>query len=103
MVKPSGILGVEAKVKAVVRHEPCSKIWGRKNSINVQKVMWTVGELGLEPERIDAGMRTASSTSPGMRPTIPTAWCRPSTTTASVLWESNVIVRYLAASTRRAR
>lgn len=31
------------------------KIWGRANSINVQKVMWTVGELGLDFERIDAG------------------------------------------------
>ena len=31
------------------------KIWGRKNSMNVQKVMWAVGELGLAHERIDAG------------------------------------------------
>ena len=31
------------------------KIWGRKNSINVQKVMWAVGELGLAHERIDIG------------------------------------------------
>ena len=23
------------------------KIWGRRNSINVQKVMWAVGEFGL--------------------------------------------------------
>jgi len=32
------------------------KIWGRKNSINVQKVLWTCGELGLQYERIDAGL-----------------------------------------------
>jgi glutathione S-transferase len=32
------------------------KIWGRKNSINVQKVMWTVAELGVEAEPVDAGM-----------------------------------------------
>ena len=32
------------------------KIWGRNNSINVQKVMWTVGELGLPHERVNAGM-----------------------------------------------
>ena len=32
------------------------KIWGRTNSINVQKVMWTVAELGLPHERIDAGL-----------------------------------------------
>ena len=31
------------------------KIWGRRNSINVQKAMWAVGELGLAHEHIDAG------------------------------------------------
>ena len=31
------------------------KIWGRINSINVQKVMWAVAELGLPHERTDAG------------------------------------------------
>ncbi len=31
------------------------KIWGRKTSINVQKVMWVIGELGLAHERIDVG------------------------------------------------
>ena len=29
------------------------KIWGRKNSANVQKAMWAIGELGLAHERID--------------------------------------------------
>src|SRR5262249_58577449 len=31
------------------------KIWGRNTSSNVQKVMWAVGELGLEHERVDIG------------------------------------------------
>jgi glutathione S-transferase len=31
------------------------KIWGRANSINVQKVLWCCGELGLQFDRIDAG------------------------------------------------
>ncbi len=32
------------------------KIWGRRNSINVQKVMWAIGELAnVEHEHIDAG------------------------------------------------
>ena len=31
------------------------KIWGRNTSVNVQKVMWAVGELGLPHERIDVG------------------------------------------------
>jgi glutathione S-transferase len=31
------------------------KVWGRRSSINVQKVMWLIGELGLDHEHIDAG------------------------------------------------
>jgi len=31
------------------------KVWGRSNSINVQKVMWVIGELGLECDRVDVG------------------------------------------------
>src|SRR5262249_38083319 len=31
------------------------KVWGRINSINVQKVMWAIAELGVPCERIDAG------------------------------------------------
>ena len=32
------------------------KIWGRANSVNVQKVLWCLRELDLVYERIDAGM-----------------------------------------------
>jgi glutathione S-transferase len=72
------------------------KIWGRANSINVQKVLWCCGELGLEYERIDAGndfgvTGTAEyrALNPnGLVPTIEDSDIR--------LWESNVIVRYLA-------
>ena len=35
---------------------PVLKVWGRKNSSNVQKTMWTVGELGIPYERLDIGM-----------------------------------------------
>src|SRR5262245_7809615 len=31
------------------------KVWGRRSSFNVQKVMWLIGELGLAHDRIDAG------------------------------------------------
>ena len=31
-------------------------IWGRANSVNVQKVLWCLTELALPYERIDAGM-----------------------------------------------
>ena len=30
-------------------------IWGRINSVNVQKVLWCCEELGLDYQRIDAG------------------------------------------------
>ena len=31
------------------------KLWGRANSINVQKALYCIEELGLPYERIDAG------------------------------------------------
>ena len=31
------------------------KIYGRKNSSNVQKVLWCCGEMGLTYDRIDMG------------------------------------------------
>ena len=31
------------------------KLWGRANSINVQKALYCIEELGLLYERIDAG------------------------------------------------
>jgi glutathione S-transferase len=31
------------------------KVWGRRSSFNTQKVLWLVGELGLEHEHIPAG------------------------------------------------
>jgi glutathione S-transferase len=76
------------------------KIWGRANSINVQKVLWCCGELGLEYERIDAGNDFGVTGTPeyralnpnGLVPTIEDGDIR--------LWESNVIVRYLAHKNR---
>src|SRR5712672_4172437 len=39
------------------------KVWGRRSSFNVQKVMWLIGELGLEHQHIDAGGRFGLDTS----------------------------------------
>lgn len=73
------------------------KVWGRNTSSNVQKVMWTIGELGLEHERIDVGRsfggldtKEYAALNPNRR--IPTLQDGD-----VVLWESNVIVRYLSA------
>ena len=44
------------------------RLWGRKSSINVQKVLWCLAELGLKEgkgfERIDAGMQFGIVRSP---------------------------------------
>jgi glutathione S-transferase len=73
------------------------KIWGRKNSINVQKVMWTVGELGLKRERIDAGMAFGRTTEPDFLKMNPNGLVPVLQDGDLTLWESNAIVRYLAA------
>src|SRR5687767_14156149 len=44
--------------------ESMLKIWGRTNSINVQKVLWTCGELGLKYDRVDAGLQFGVNNTP---------------------------------------
>jgi glutathione S-transferase len=74
------------------------KIWGRNTSINVQKVMWAIGELRLPHERIDVGGAFGRTRDPfylAMNPNslVPTL----QEDDGFTLWESNSIVRYLAA------
>jgi len=72
------------------------KIWGRANSINVQKVLWCCGELGLEFERIDAGNDFGITNTPAYRALNPNGLVPTIEDGDFQLWESNVIVRYLA-------
>ncbi|HEY1630967.1 MAG TPA: glutathione S-transferase family protein [Rhizomicrobium sp.] len=73
------------------------KIWGRLNSINVQKVMWAVGELGLPYEHTPSGgsfggldTEEFAALNPNQRvPVIDDG--------GAIVWESHSIVRYLAA------
>jgi len=74
------------------------KIWGRTTSSNVQKVMWAVAEIGLPHERIDVGGSFGKNHEPAylaMNPNglVPTL----EEDDGFLLWESNSIVRYLAA------
>jgi len=73
------------------------KVWGRRSSFNVQKVMWLVGELGLEREHIDAGGSFGGLDTPdflAMNPHGRVPVIREGDTT---VWESHAILRYLAA------
>lgn len=73
------------------------KIWGRTNSINVQKVMWAVGELGLQHERIDVGGEHRGLETPAYGAMNPNRRVPTLEDDLFTLWESNVVVRYLAA------
>jgi glutathione S-transferase len=73
------------------------KIWGRTNSVNVQKVMWTVGELGLDHERIDVGGAFGGLDGAEFGRLNPNRRIPVLQDGGTVVWESNAIVRYLAA------
>lgn len=71
------------------------KIWGRKDSTNVQKVLWCCDELEIAYERVDIGGPFGGNKEKpyldlnpnGVIPTIEDG--------SVVLWESNSVVRYL--------
>ena len=71
-------------------------IWGRANSINVQKVLWCCEELGLPFKRTDAGNEFGVVDSSSYRSLNPNGLVPTIEDDGFHLWESNVIVRYLA-------
>ena len=73
------------------------KIWGRANSLNVQKVLWCCDELGVPYERTDVGGEFGGNREPGYLRMNPNAVVPTVEDDGLVLWESNSIVRYLAA------
>jgi len=73
------------------------QLWGRLSSINVRKVVWTLQELDLPFERTDAGMQFGVVQTPAYLAMNPNAQVPTLQDDALVLWESNVIVRYLCA------
>jgi glutathione S-transferase len=71
-------------------------IWGRANSVNVQKVLRCCEELGLAFERIDAGMKFGRNNEPDYLAMNPTGKIPTLVDGDFTLWESNSILRYLA-------
>jgi len=72
------------------------KVWGRKTSSNVQKVMWAIGELGLEHERVDIGGPFGRNKEPAYLAINPNGLVPTLEDGDLIIWESNTIVRYLA-------
>ena len=73
------------------------RLWGRTRSINVRKVLWTLQELGVPFERIDAGLAYGHNHTPDYLAKNPNALVPLLEDGDFTLWESNAIVRYLCA------
>ena len=71
-------------------------IYGRTNSVNVQKVLWCLEELAVPYTRIDAGLEHGKNTEPWYLKLNPNGKVPLLTDGSFTLWESNTIVRYLA-------
>jgi glutathione S-transferase len=75
-------------------------IWGRPNSVNVQKVLWCLRELDLAYERIAAGMAFGRNREPEYLAMNPNGRVPTLVEGDFVLWESNSIMRYLVRAYR---
>ena len=70
-------------------------LWGRTTSSNVMKVVWTLDALGLAYERIDAGGAFGGTDTAEYRAMNPPGLVPSLKDGATVLFESNSIIRYL--------
>lgn len=72
-------------------------LWGRKSSCNVQKAMWALEEAGVAYERIDAGGDFGGLDEPAYLALNPHGRIPTLVDGGTVVWESDAIVRYVAA------
>lgn len=73
------------------------RIWGRNNSSNVKKALWAAKELELEFDHINVGGAFGGLDDPAFLAKNPNGLVPLLEDGDTVLWESNTIVRYLAA------
>lgn len=73
------------------------RVWGRRSAFNVQKVMWLIGELGLEHEHIDAGGAFGGLDTPEFLAMNPHGRVPVIDDGGTIVWESHAIIRYLGA------
>ena len=73
------------------------KVWGRRSSLNVQKVMWLIGELDLAHDHIDAGGSFGGLDAPEFLAMNPHGRVPVIRDGHAIVWESHAILRYLGA------
>jgi glutathione S-transferase len=73
-------------------------LWGRLNSVNVQKVVFCLEEIGAPYERVEAGLQFGVVDTPDYRAMNPNGLVPTLRDGDLVLWESNAILRYLCAA-----
>lgn len=73
------------------------KIWGRTNSLNVQKALMALEEAGVAYERFDAGLAFGVVNTPQYRQMNPNGLVPTLDDDGFILWESNSIIRYVCA------
>src|SRR5437016_4134936 len=88
-----------ARERHAVREEMTGmiEVWGRRSSINVQKVMWMIGEFGLEHTRHSVGGSFGGNRESAFLAMNPNGLVPVIRDGDIVMFESNAIVRYLAA------
>lgn len=72
-------------------------VWGRRSSFNLQKVMWLVGELDLPHRHIPAGGDFGVKDTPEFLAMNPHGRVPVIDDDGVIVWESQTILRYLAA------
>jgi glutathione S-transferase len=72
-------------------------VWGRLNSVNVQKVIWALEEVGVPYEHVPLGGKFGGLDDPAYERLNPNRRVPTLRDGDTVIWESHAIVRYLAA------
>jgi len=88
---------ISSSAKLPIAEATMIKIWGRTDSSNVQKVLWSCGELGVQFERLDWGGKFGGNKDPDYAAMNPNGLVPTIKDGDFVLWESNSIMRYLNA------
>jgi glutathione S-transferase len=83
--------------KRMERKSNVLTVYGRKSSFNVQKVMWLVGELGIDHTHVERGGSFGGLQTPEFRALNPHGRVPVIDDNGTIVWESHAILRYLAA------